>query len=57
MPYVTAIATISVDGKITPPEREGTDFSSAETGANFMFLLKKRMHAFPGARPMMWSAR
>jgi dihydrofolate reductase len=41
MPYVTAIATISVDGKITPPEREGTDFSSAETGANFMFLLKK----------------
>ena len=37
---VTAIATISVDGRITPPDAEGTDFSSPETGANFFSLIR-----------------
>ena len=33
---VVSIATISVDGRITPPGKEGTEFSSPETGQNFI---------------------
>lgn len=36
---VTAITTISADGRITPPDAEGTAFSSPETGANFFSLI------------------
>jgi dihydrofolate reductase len=36
---VIAIATISVDGRITPPDAEGTPFSSPETGSNFVSVI------------------
>lgn len=37
--HVTAIATISLDGRITPPGAEGTAFASRETGENFLAAL------------------
>jgi dihydrofolate reductase len=56
---VTAIATISIDGRITPPGEKGTSFSSAETGANFMQLIASvdavitGRRTFDVVRPMM----
>lgn len=47
---VTAVATISLDGRITPPGGEGTSFSSAETGAHFFSLLNEADAVISGRR-------
>jgi dihydrofolate reductase len=48
--HVTAIATISLDGRITPPDQEGTPFSSTETGANLFAALRANEVTVSGRR-------
>jgi len=47
---ITGIATISVDGRITPPDAEGTPFSSPETGENFFSLINSADAVVSGRR-------
>ncbi|MEX0330744.1 MAG: dihydrofolate reductase family protein [Puniceicoccaceae bacterium] len=37
---IVAVTTISIDGRISPPNAEGTPFSSPETRENFFKLLR-----------------
>lgn len=48
--HVTAIATISLDGRITPPGQTGTPFASPETGTNFFATLRANDVTVSGRR-------
>lgn len=48
--HVAGIATISVDGRITPPNQEGTPFASPETGAHFFAQLRDHDVSVSGRR-------
>ncbi len=47
---VVGIATISVDGRITPPGEEGTPFSSPETRQNFVSEIRSAGATVSGRR-------
>lgn len=48
--HVTGIATISIDGRITPPGQEGTPFASPETGSHFFAQLREHDVSVSGRR-------
>lgn len=48
--HVTGIATISLDGRITPPAQQGTPFASPETRANFFAALRANDASVSGRR-------
>ena len=47
---VIGVATVSVDGRITPPQAEGTPFSSRETGQHFFSLVGQSDAVVSGRR-------
>jgi dihydrofolate reductase len=47
---VIGVATVSVDGRIAPPDAEGTPFSSRETGQHFFSLIGQSDAVVSGRR-------